>query len=99
MVKTSVMGVTRCRICRFEMGNRVSVRGASDGSYRLDGQIGEHAFAGRRRNGPEDAESVRREGAARDGDSPASSVEGTGLRPSRARALVAAGARAPWAGY
>ena len=57
------------------MGNRVSVRGASDGSYRLDGQIGEHAFAGRRRNGPEDAESVRREGAARDGGTPASSLK------------------------
>jgi hypothetical protein len=27
MVKTSVMGVTRCRICRFEMGNRIPVRG------------------------------------------------------------------------
>jgi hypothetical protein len=43
-----------------------------------------------------DADRVHREGAARDGDSPASSVEG--ITPSRARALATAGARAPWAG-
>jgi hypothetical protein len=52
----------------------------------IDAQIGEHAFAGRRRKGPEDAERVRIEGAARDGDAPASSLKGWVYALSRASA-------------
>jgi hypothetical protein len=62
----------------------------------IDAQIGEHAFAGRRRKGPEDAERVRMEGAARDDDSPATSsrysLEARAARRSRLASVALASA-------